>query len=336
MMTTLAIVIAVLIGGFLLLVSGLTLYTLWTASKIKRLVPPCGRFADVEDLRLHFTDEGDGAGRPILLIHGMGGNLLNFRQSLVGHLTPRHRVVSLDRPGCGYSSSPPGDNAALSLQARAVAALIDRMKLDRPLVVGHSLGGTLALTLAIDHPTKVGGLVLLAPLTAMPKDVPPMFRSFAITSPLVRRVVAWTIALPSAIRRAPLVLESVFGPERPPQDFPTAGGGLLSLFPSSFETSVRDLVALPHDLPRIEKAYWRIVAPTGIMFGDGDRVVDPNVNGRAMIGRIAGLRFRLVEGAGHMLPITRPRETADFIEEMMGLAEPTSVPDRASNTVDHA
>jgi pimeloyl-ACP methyl ester carboxylesterase len=95
-------------------------------------------------------------------------------------------------------------------------------------VVGHSLGGAIALTMALEHPQQVAGLALLAPLTHIREDVPPVFKGLTIQSPLMRKLVAWTLAIPASIKKSAATLEAVFGPEAVPKDFATRGGGLLS------------------------------------------------------------------------------------------------------------
>ena len=138
---------------------------------MERRLPPQGCFIDVDGHRLHYLDLG--AGPPIVMIHGLGGQVRNFTHSLTGRLAGRHRLIVVDRPGSGYSSRPRGGAVGLRAQAAILARLVERLELGRPLLVGHSLGGAVALAMALDHPRAVGGLALLAPLTLGGGGAPP-------------------------------------------------------------------------------------------------------------------------------------------------------------------
>ena len=208
----------------------------------------------------------------------------------------------------------PGASARLGVQADVVASFIRALGLERPLLVGHSLGGALSLAVALEHPEAVSGLALVSPLT-QPQDTPPKaFAGLYIPSPLVRRLVAWTLATPLAIRKRDEVLGAVFGPEAAPDDFATRGGGMLSLRPRTFYSTSTDLVAANEDLPGLQARYGGLDMPAGIIFGDGDRILDAQVHGAPMAAQVPGLTYESIEGAGHMIPLTRPDRVAAFIE----------------------
>ena len=171
-------------GALVLLLLLLYQFSMRTARRIERALPPAGLFVEAGGVRLHVRDEGEGPA--LLLIHGLNGQMAHFNYGPVRELSRRYRVVTIDRPGSGYSARPDGVPADLSTQARAIAALIDRLNLGQPTVVGHSLGGAAALTLALDHPGKVGALALIAPLTHTDGTVPPAFRALAIESAWLR------------------------------------------------------------------------------------------------------------------------------------------------------
>lgn len=277
-------------------------YLAWTTSRIaraaERAVPPCGSFVDVDGERIHYVERGEG--KPILMIHGLGGTLHHLRRPLMEEFGDGYRLIALDRPGSGYSTRAAAGDASLAEQARFVARFIDVMGLERPLLVGHSLGGAIALATALDHPEKVSGLALIAPLTAHGDALPPEFRALAIGSPLRRRLVARTIAVPMSVKNAPKTLDFVFGPQQPPPDFAVAGGALAGLRPSHFYATSTDLMGLGIDLERQQARYGEIAMPVGILFGSEDRVLDHRQHGLAMQGRIAGLDLEIVDGIGHM------------------------------------
>jgi pimeloyl-ACP methyl ester carboxylesterase len=323
-MSVLPTILGVVLGLLAMALLASWLFTAGIARKVAALLPAKGRFVDVPGARLHVHDAGQGPA--ILLIHGLGGQLAHYTYGVAGRLADRYRVVAVDRPGCGWSTADAGFDGSPQAQAAILAALIERLGLGRPLVVGHSLGGAVALALALEHPDKVSGLALLAPLTHTPAAVPPVFQGLMIASPPVRRLVASTLATPAAIRKSRVTLDRVFGPEAAPQDFGTRGGGLLSLRPASFLAASRDLQAVPVYLPALEARYGALRLPLGVLFGKDDRILDWRANGQVLTGKVAGARLELVDG-GHMLPITQPASCAAFIDGMAresGLTSPAS------------
>jgi len=294
------------------IVGGLVLFTVRTVRKVEAALPPAGRFVDVPGARLHVVERGQGP--VLLLVHGLAGQLCHFTYGIVDQLATQYRVVAVDRPGSGYSVRSPGTSAALGAQADVLAALIEALQLGRPVVVGHSLGGALALALAQRHPQRVAGLALVAPLTHMVQGVSPAFKGLEITKPWLRTIVAWTLAVPVSIAKRDELLGMVFGPEAVPRDYATRGGGLLGLRPSHFIAASTDLVAIPEDLPGIMQRYGTMQLPVSILFGRSDRLLNPHDQGEALAAELPGAQLTLVDG-GHMLPITAPDRTAQFIRE---------------------
>ena len=189
-------------------------------------------------------------------------------------------------------------------------------QIQQPLLVGHSLGGALSLAIALDHPDCAGALALIAPLTQVQDDVPEPFHGLVVNSPVMRKIIAWTLAIPMSIRNAPKLLKIVFGPDTVPADFPIRGGGLLGLRPKSFYNTSSDLVAAPEDLPGMMKRYGELAIPLGMLFAKGDLILDYRRQGEAMKQQCPALDLVLLEEHGHMLPVTAPEATADLIRRV--------------------
>jgi pimeloyl-ACP methyl ester carboxylesterase len=297
-----------------LLLAGLAVFAAWTSRQVEKTLPPRGRFIEVDGARIHYLDEGSGPS--LVLIHGLGGHMHNFTHSLLDRLKRDHRVIIIDRPGSGYSTRPRHGSAALDAQAHTIAHFIDALGLERPLVVGHSLGGAIALTLALDHPEKVGGLALLAPATHAAKEVPPLFRGLYVRSPLMRRLFAWTFAIPMSIRHRDTVLNTVFGEGAVPADFATKGGGLLTLRPRSYVAASSDLIAAIEGLQHLPARYDSLTVPVGILFGTNDLLLDHTVHGAGLVEKLPAAHFELIEDGGHMILITSADHCTDFIARM--------------------
>ena len=303
-----------LLLGLLVLCAGgaLALFTLRTARRVEAALPPVGRFVAVAGARLHVVERG--AGPAVLLVHGLAGQMGDFTYAVLDLLASDYRVVAVDRPGSGYSTRAPGASASLGAQADALAALIDGLQLGRPLVAGHSFGGAVALALAQRHPERVAGLALIAPLTHPVDDIPAPFRGLLIPWPWLRALAAWTVATPANLLGRGAVLRMVFAPEDVPPDFDTRGGNRLGLRPSNFIAASADLVAAAEHLPSLVRRYGEMRVPVSVLFGRGDQILDPRVQGAALAAAIPGVELTLVDG-GHMLPITAPERTAQFIRE---------------------
>ena len=304
--------IVVALPGFI--VAGLVLFTAWTARQAEKRLPPRGRFIDVDGARIHYLDEGTGP--TLLLVHGLGGHMLNFTHSLLGKLTCQFRVIVLDRPGSGYSTRPKGASATISAHARTISGFCQELKLGRPLIVGHSLGGAIALALALNHPEQVAGLALLAPVTHRPERVPPPFDGVAIASPLLRRLIAWTLATPLSIVNRERALAMLFGPQPVPHDFAVAGGGLLNLRPCSFIAASADLVGTSAELGEMPSRYKDVTVPVGVLYGTSDRIPDPAVHGKGLAAKVTNADLELVEGGGYTIPLTSADRASPFIERV--------------------
>src|SRR5262249_55975939 len=211
----------------------------------------------------------------------------NFTHSLLGKLKRDFRVVVLDRPGSGYSTRPAGASATISAQALTISRFCQEVKLGGPLIVGHSLRRAIAPALAFDHPEQVAGLALLAPSTHRPQRVPPPFDGMAIASPLLRRLIAWTLATPLSIMNRERALATLFGPQPVAPDFALKGGGLLTLRPCSFVGASADLIAA-HELGEMPARYKDLTVPVGILYGTGDRILDPGLHGKGLAAKVAG------------------------------------------------
>ncbi len=281
---------------------------------IERKLPPIGTFVELDGSRVHFVDRGEGP--PIVLIHGLAGVLQNFTHSLVDRLAKDFRVIALDRPGAGYSIRRRHASASLAAQAAAIASFIRALDIDKPLIVGHSLGGAIALALALDYPELPRALALIAPLTQPQRRPPKPFRALEIDSRILRALVATTLAVPLSIVRAPAAVRAIFAPEPVPADFATAGGAMLGIRPSQFYHASSDMIAARDDMPSLVDRYRDLALPVHILFGTEDAVLDYRKHAELPRTQIANVDVMLVEAAGHMLPVTQPDLVASWIRNI--------------------
>ena len=129
---------------------------LWTPLPIQ--------YIDVGGVEIAFLDSGpvaEAPGPPVVLIHGLS-SYIGFWEYQIEHLARRHRVLALDLPGYGASARPDAPYTPPWF-ARIVDDWLAAIEVDQAIVVGHSMGGQIAMTLALEHPDRVHTLVLSAP-----------------------------------------------------------------------------------------------------------------------------------------------------------------------------
>lgn len=122
--------------------------------RFRRVATPLGDLAAMEA----------GTGTPLVMLHGLGATKISFLPT-VPVLARRHRVVALDLPGFGDSDKPLGSYDA-PFMAERVRAALDALGLDRTHLLGHSMGGRVALEVAFDHPQRIDRLILMTPSLA--------------------------------------------------------------------------------------------------------------------------------------------------------------------------
>ena len=109
------------------------------------------------------VDDGGRGGLPVVLVHSLAGNSTHWTAQLE-HLRRDRRAVALDLRGHGRSEPPKDGDYTIAAMAGDIAAVVDTLGLDRFVLVGHSMGGGVALAYAGAHPDRVAGLVLVDPI----------------------------------------------------------------------------------------------------------------------------------------------------------------------------
>jgi len=306
-----AALVAAAIAAPILLAAALVIATFLIARHAQALAPPAGRFIEADRARLHYVDRGEGS--VVVLVHGLGGNLRNFNL-LIDKLASSCRVVAVDRPGSGYSTMRSGEQPTLREQAAIIAGFIQKLELNRPLLVGHSFGGALSLALALDHRQSVRALVLISGLSQVEQVPPPVFKSLEIHSATLRWVIAWTLMAPLGKLAHRATLEQVFTPEPVPENFDVDSGGTLGLRPESFIAASKDMIRVADDLAVMTPLYASLTLPVSVIFGREDPILDYRAHGERLAAVVPNATLHLIDGA-HMIPITAADRVADLIRQ---------------------
>jgi pimeloyl-ACP methyl ester carboxylesterase len=316
--------ILVWIVAIVTVVAAVTVLAAWrfsavVAGKAAAAIPPAGRFTEVPGGRLHWTEKGEGPA--VVMIHGLAGNLHNFTYGMLDRLAAAgYRAIAIDRPGCGWSERDGDEQARIPNQAAMIAALLEKEGIEKPLLVGHSLGGAVSLALALNHPERVGGLALVSALVKPPKAASDAFAGIDIANPAIRRVIAHTLAIPMSIRNGEKTLAIIFGPDAAPEDFRTRGGGLLSLRPRAFYAAATDLNAVEKDMASISARLAEVSVPVGLLYGMKDRILSAPEQIEALRAALPDADVETVEARGHMPIVVEPERVCAFVERMAARA----------------
>lgn len=259
------------------------------------------RFAWNGGVRIAYEVRDAAAGPWVVLVHGLGYGRWGW-EPVVAPLAEHFRVLLLDNRGIGSSDVPEGPYSPGAM-ATDVLAVLDHAGIARSHAVGTSLGGMIALELALAHPSRVDRLVLVC-TTAGGEGAFPMPEGTV-------RLIAEMPDLPQevALRRA---VDNALGP------------ATVAERPELAERILARRLAHPPD-----PSGWRFQAaagttyeagpglaglrsPTLVVHGTGDRVVDWR-NSRILAERIPGARLALLEGAGHLLFWERPERFAGLV-----------------------
>jgi pimeloyl-ACP methyl ester carboxylesterase len=291
---TLTLIAVVLAIGALVTIVGTWL--------IGRAHPPRGRFVKVRRLRQHVVELGEAqAGAPpIVLIHGAGCNLEDMRLALGERLAARHRVILIDRPGMGWSKRKGRAGSSPAYQAAILREVLERLGIERAIIVGHSWGGALAASFALDHPDRTAALALLAPpLYPFARSTTWLYALFA--TPALGWIYARTLALPLGLPFIGLGMASAFLPQLPPSNYLKRSAGLLLLRPSTFLANARDVADLVTNLRPQVARYPELAAPVVVVSGNMDFVVASQPHAVAFAAAVPRARLVMLPGIGHML-----------------------------------
>jgi pimeloyl-ACP methyl ester carboxylesterase len=290
---------------------------------IGRTHPPRGRFVKVRRIRQHVVEFGTAAADapPIVLIHGAGCNLEDMRV-LGEQLAARHRVILIDRPGMGWSKRKTRDGSAPQFQAAILREVLDRLGIARAMIVGHSWGGALAVSFALDYPDRTAALILLgSPLYPLAHPTTLLYALFAM--PIVGWIYARTLALPLGLPFVGLALGSAFLPQLPPRDYLKRSAALLLLRPSTFLANARDMADLKRNLEPQPSRYPDLSVPTLVMSGASDFVVAPAFHAVPFAAAVPHAKLVILPGIGHML---HHAATERVLAEIEGLAAMMAAP----------
>ena len=248
-----------------------------------RIAGPAGALA---------VDDGGPGGLPVVLVHSLAGSSAHWSRQLQ-HLRATRRALAFDLRGHGASDPPRNHDFSMTALAGDIGAVVDELEIQRFVLVGHSLGGGVALSYAGAHPGRVAGLLLLDPIGDS-KQIP------------VEEIEAFLQGLDADYER---VIQGywtqIAGPNRAVQ-----------------ERLLADLRATPREtvVPAFRESMRFDPDPALAGYrGPILSVVTPFNDQPFSLHRLGtGFPHRLVTGTGHWIQLDQPEEMNRILDEFLG------------------
>ncbi|MGQ0504929.1 MAG: alpha/beta fold hydrolase [Myxococcaceae bacterium] len=283
-------------------------------------------FADLNG-PVHYLDFG-GEGRPLVLVHGLGGSALNW-QALGPLLTRQGRVIAVDLAGFGRTPLA-GRQADIASNRDLLDAFLQTVVGEPALLFGNSMGGLLALLQAAQNPSSVDGLVLVSPAVPLPllgkQPDPRVLALFALYSlpylgekfvelhvrrrgaeSLVNDMFALCCVDAGKISREILESHLALARERA-EKMPWSHGAFIAAAKSVVRSALWQAPFRAH--------LSRITAPTLIVHGEKDRFV-PVSSTRRLVKTRPDFLLKVLPEVGHMAQLEAPVETLALVEEWL-------------------
>ena len=250
-------------------------------------------------LRVRLLEAGPAHGEPVFFVHGWGCSVYSFRRNYAALAAAGYRVASADLKGHGLSDKPL-DPAAYTAEAMArhVLEIMDALALPTAALVGHSMGGAIAVRVALEAPERVSRLGLLAPIGFGAVRLLWLAKLLTLS--------AVTPVLPHLARRwcAAVLLREAYGGIGTVERRDVDEYWAPTQFPE-FTRAMRELLHAFNWASSEREVLGRVAHPTLVMFGTHDRYVRPTALAD-VVGSLPNGRLEVVWGGGHVIPEEAP------------------------------
>ena len=257
-----------------------------------------------------------GSGPLIVLVHGITGSSAQW-VPVIEALRDRYTLFAPDLLGHGESAKPRGDYS-LGAYASGIRDLLIGLNAEPATIVGHSLGGGIAMQLAYQFPERCGRLVLISS-GGIARDVHPLLRAASLPgSEIVLPLITHTrlLRIGQAIARALGVIGLQAG-----ADIAEGARGYASLNDrearAAFLHTIRAVIdPTGQRISALDRLYLAEALPSLIIWGENDPII-PRHHGEIAHGAMPESRFELIDGAGHFPQVTHPIRVARLLTEFM-------------------
>ncbi|MEZ5715140.1 MAG: alpha/beta hydrolase [Paracoccaceae bacterium] len=261
--------------------------------------PPEGQVVEVEGHEVHAVDLGPRDAPAVVLIHGSSGNTRDFTHGLAPALARDFRVLVFDRPGLGYSAEADPGGASIARQAALLSKAARQLGATRPIVLGQSYGGAVALAWGVHHADAAAALVLLAAPTQ------PWSSGLGWYYTLLSNPVLGPLAIPlltAFVRddRVARELAAIFAPQAPPPGYGAHIGAGLTLRRASLRANALQRANLLAEVRALQPLYPRIPLPVEALHGTADTTVGFHIHAEPLAAQLPSVHLTPLPGIGHM------------------------------------
>jgi pimeloyl-ACP methyl ester carboxylesterase len=299
------------------------------ARQAERDHPAVGLFSDVDGVRLHYIDKGEGPA--VVLLHGNTVVLQDFVASgLIDRLADHHRVIAFDRPGFGYSARPRDRLWTAQAQAAHIQKALTQIGVKQPVVLGHSWGTLVALGMATGAAADVRGLVLISGYYYPSARV-----DVALTAPaalpVLGDVLRYTVSPMTGRLFLKRTVKAMFAPAPTPGNFFDVLSAEMMLRPVQIKAEAEDAAFMIPAAARFSSCYRTLEMPVSLFAGANDKIVDPESNSVRLHREVPRSALVVTPGAGHMVHYTAVDEIVDAIGQMTGQRAAATEPGSATD-----
>ena len=292
-------------------------------SRIEGKYPPRGDFVDVETARIHFLTRKKVANienqgnAPVVLIHGSSGSSADMELAFFDAFPDDIDLYAFDRPGIGWSKTKlsPLEMSNPMKQAEAIHMAVKKLKLDKPIIVGHSWGGAVAIAYAKQFGNEISGAVSLAGV-AYPWKGPYGWYDVLLTTPVFNHIFTRLFLNKMGQLYVPLSIKAIFEPEAARGDYREGAQAEIILRPSTIINNSYYSLNLRRHLKTMSEKYNDIKIPLLIVAGNRDYIVHSKSQSERLHNEVAGSEYMLFKGAGHMPHHTQTQILAEKIGRM--------------------
>ncbi len=270
---------------------------------VQELAGKHSQFINVSGRMLHY--EKKGTGKPVILVHGFAGSTYTWR-NVIPLLAQQYEVYAVDLLGFGLSDKPADGGYSLADQGQLIIAFIEKLKLQQPTIVGHSMGGVITALAAMQSPEKIRRLVLID--AGIYHGGPPQFLKYfffpfdVITARLFYTKGARTRSLQNSYFNQSMITNELVNNYLKPAGTPGAAAVVASM--NKFASI------------RYEDISVRLQTPTLLVWGRYDRIV-PVTDAERLHKEIKGSQLAVIDDAGHMVQEEKPNEVASAIQKFL-------------------
>ncbi|MFK8082328.1 MAG: alpha/beta fold hydrolase [Granulosicoccus sp.] len=301
----------------------LVLLTLLLSVKAGMDYPMQGTLVQAGVHQLHVIDSGNSANHQddttVVLIHGASTSALDFSTYLHPQLARQWRVLSIDRPGHGYSDRGPRHLASdPAHQAQMILDTLNELEISNPVLIGHSWAGSVvmaALMAEHDH-IQVKAGVLISGATH-PWEGGSAWHVELSARPVLGNLFVWQYIAPLGRLALEGAVASTLAPDPVPENYIENTGLTLSLRPQTYRHNALDRTRLSNYLALQSTRYATINQPLLSIAASEDTVVPPWNHHDRLVDQIEQLQTLIVDGAGHAPHHTHSELVGNTIESFL-------------------